>query len=59
MRFSDELFKEGVFAQGIGYPTVPEAKSRIRTIVTATHSREQLQFALDVLEKVGKRLGII
>jgi glycine C-acetyltransferase len=59
MRFSDELFKEGVFAPGIGYPTVPEAKSRIRTIVTATHSREQLQCALDVLEKVGKRLGII
>ncbi len=59
MRFSDEVFKEGVFAQGIGYPTVPEASSRIRTIVTATHSQEQLQFALDVLEKVGKRLGII
>ncbi|PYV40380.1 MAG: 8-amino-7-oxononanoate synthase [Acidobacteria bacterium] len=59
MRFSDELFNEGVFAQGIGYPTVPEAKSRIRTIVTATHSLEQLQFALDVLGKVGKRLGII
>jgi glycine C-acetyltransferase len=59
MRFSDELFREGVFAQGIGYPTVPEAKSRIRTIVTATHTREELQFALDILEKVGKRLGII
>jgi glycine C-acetyltransferase len=59
MRFSDELFQEGVFAQGIGYPTVPEAKSRIRTIVTATHTREQMQFALDVLEKVGRRLSII
>jgi glycine C-acetyltransferase len=59
MRFSDELFAEGVFAQGIGYPTVPEARSRVRTIVTATHSREQLQFALDVLERVGRRLGII
>ncbi len=59
MRFSDELFREGVFAQGISYPTVPEAKSRIRTIVTATHSCEELQFALDTLEKVGKRLGII
>ncbi|HEX2521751.1 MAG TPA: glycine C-acetyltransferase [Terriglobia bacterium] len=59
MRFSDELFAEGVFAQGIGYPTVPEARSRVRTIVTATHTREQLQFALDVLEKVGRRLGII
>jgi glycine C-acetyltransferase len=59
MRFSDQLFQEGVFAQGIGYPTVPEAKSRIRTIVTATHTQAQLQFALDVLEKVGRRLGII
>jgi glycine C-acetyltransferase len=59
MRFSDELFKEGVFAQGIGYPTVPEARSRIRTIVTATHTQTQLQFALDVLERVGGRLGII
>jgi glycine C-acetyltransferase len=59
MRFSDELFQEGVFAPGIGYPTVPEAKSRIRTIVTATHSREQLQYALDCLERVGRRLGII
>ncbi len=59
MRFSDELFREGVFAQGISFPTVPESKSRIRTIVTATHSREELQFALDTLGKVGKRLGII
>ncbi len=59
MRFSDELFKGGVFAQGIGYPTVPEAKSRVRTIVTATHTQEQLLYALDVMEKVGRRLGII
>jgi len=59
MSFADELFKEGVFAQGIGYPTVPESKSRIRTIVTATHSREQLQYALDVMQRVAKRLGIL
>jgi glycine C-acetyltransferase len=59
MNFADELFKEGVFAQGIGYPTVPESKSRIRTIVTATHSREQLQYALDVMQRVAKRLGIL
>lgn len=59
MNFADELFKEGVFAQGIGFPTVPESKSRIRTIVTATHSREQLQYALDVMQRVAKRLGIL
>ena len=59
MNFADELFKEGVFAQGIGYPTVPEPKSRIRTIVTATHSREQLQYALDVMQRVARRLGIL
>ena len=59
MRFSDELFANGVFAQGIGFPTVPEARSRVRTIVTATHTREQLQRALDVMGQVGRRLGII
>jgi glycine C-acetyltransferase len=59
MRFSDELFQEGVFAQGIGFPTVPEVKSRIRTIVTATHTREQLQFALDALERVARKLSIV
>lgn len=59
MRLSDRLFAEGVFAQGIGFPTVPEAKSRVRTIVTAQHTKEQLQFALDVFEKVGKELAII
>lgn len=59
MRFSDELFAKGVFAQGIGFPTVPEDRSRIRTIVTATHTQEQLDRALDTLGDVGRRLGII
>src|SRR5580765_2209834 len=59
MRFSDDLFADGVFAQGIGFPTVPEARSRVRTIVTATHTQEQLQRALDVMGQVGRRLGII
>jgi len=59
MRLSDELFANGVFAQGIGFPTVPEARSRVRTIVTATHTQEQLQRALDVMGQVGRRLGII
>ena len=59
MSFADDLFGEGVFAQGIGYPTVPEPKSRVRTIVTATHSKEQLQYALTVMERVAKRQGIL
>ncbi|MBM3802418.1 MAG: glycine C-acetyltransferase [Acidimicrobiia bacterium] len=59
MRFSDELFARGVFAQGIGFPTVPEARSRVRTIVTATHTQQLLQRALEVMGQVGQRLGII
>ena len=59
MKLSDRLFEEGVFAQGIGYPTVPEEKSRVRTIVTAVHSGSELDRALEAFEKVGKELGII
>jgi glycine C-acetyltransferase len=59
MKLSDRLFAEGVFAQGIAYPTVARDKARVRTIVTAAHTREQLQFALDAFKKVGKELGMI
>jgi glycine C-acetyltransferase len=59
MRLSDRLFQEGVFAQGIAFPTVARDKARVRTIVTATHTRDELQFALDVFAKVGRELGII
>ncbi len=59
MRLSDRLFEQGVFAQGIGYPTVPEEKSRVRTIVTSEHTREHLDRALDALGRVGKELGIV
>src|SRR5437762_10131823 len=59
MKLSDRLFEEGVFAQGIGFPTVARDKARVRTIVTATHAREDLQFALDAFQKVGKELGLI
>jgi glycine C-acetyltransferase len=59
MKLSDRLFEEGVFAQGIAFPTVPKGKARVRTIVTATHGRDELQFALDCFEKVGLELGII
>jgi glycine C-acetyltransferase len=59
MRLSDRLFAEGVFAQGIGFPTVARDRARVRTIVTATHSKADLQFALDAFRKVGTELGLI
>src|SRR4051812_5661923 len=59
MQLSDRLFQEGVFAQGIAFPTVARDKARVRTIVTATHTRDELQFALDVFAKVGRELGLI
>ncbi len=59
MRFSKRLFEEGVFAQGIVFPTVPADKCRVRTIVTAIHTNEELSKALDIFERVGKQLQII
>ncbi|HEU4416440.1 MAG TPA: glycine C-acetyltransferase [Candidatus Angelobacter sp.] len=59
MEFSRELFKEGVFTPGIAFPTVAEGKARLRTIMTATHTQDQLTRALEVLKKVGTRMGII
>ena len=58
-QFSRDLFNEGVFACAIGYPTVPEGKARLRTIVTAAHKRADLQKALDTIGRVGKNLGIV
>jgi glycine C-acetyltransferase len=59
MKFSTRLFEEGVFAQGLVFPTVPVDKCRVRTIVTALHTREELTKALNVFEKVGQELNII
>src|SRR6202161_4173962 len=58
-QLSAELFKEGVLATGIAFPTVAKDKARVRTIVTATHTREELDRALDVFKLVGRRMGII
>jgi len=57
--FSRELFSEGVLAMAIGFPTVPEGKARLRTIVTATHKRADLERAAEIIERVGKKLSII
>ncbi|MBV8902427.1 MAG: glycine C-acetyltransferase [Acidobacteriia bacterium] len=56
---SRALFEEGVLATGIGFPTVPKGKARVRTIVTATHSREELDQALEAFRKTGRALGLI
>lgn len=57
--FSAALFEEGLWATGIGFPTVPQGKARIRTIVTATHTREHLDRAVEILTRVAKRMGIL
>jgi glycine C-acetyltransferase len=57
--FSQALFEEGVLALGIGFPTVPKGHARVRTIVTATHTREELDRALEAFRKAGKTLGLI
>src|SRR5579872_4896467 len=59
MDFSRALFDAGVMATGIAFPTVPEGKARIRTIMTSEHNREQLDQALETLEKTAKKLGIL
>ena len=59
MKFSDRAFERGVFAQGIGFPTVAKGKARLRTIVTATHTDEELDRALEILGDAARSLGIL
>ncbi|HEX8815599.1 MAG TPA: glycine C-acetyltransferase [Terriglobales bacterium] len=59
MDFSRELFNQSVLGTGIAFPTVPEGKARIRTIMTATHTQDQLQQALEILKRVGKKMSIL
>ena len=58
-QFSRELFEEGVLATGIGFPTVAKGKARVRTIVSSEHTRAELDRALEVFAKVGKRLALV
>jgi glycine C-acetyltransferase len=59
MALSDKIFERGVFAQGIGFPTVPRGQARLRTMISATHTREHLDTALSAIEDAGRELGII
>ena len=57
--FSAALFENGLLATGIGFPTVPEGKARIRTIVTATHTRAHLDRALEILARTGRSMDLL
>ena len=57
--FSRALFDEGVYATGIGYPTVAQGKARIRTIVSSAHTRETLEKAIDIIARVARRMEIV
>jgi glycine C-acetyltransferase len=59
MDLSKALFDAGVMATGIAFPTVPEGKARIRTIMTSEHTRPQIDQALDILDKTARKLGIL
>jgi glycine C-acetyltransferase len=58
-KLAQRLFEEGVFAQEIVFPMVARDKARVRTIVTAMHTKEDLDFALNAFKKIGKELGLI
>ncbi|TME44779.1 MAG: glycine C-acetyltransferase [Chloroflexi bacterium] len=58
MQLSDLLLERGIFAQGIGFPTVARGQARVRTIVTATHTTAQLDRALEAFADAGRTLGL-
>jgi glycine C-acetyltransferase len=58
-QFSRDLFEEGVFAMSIGFPTVPQGKARIRVMISAAHSTDDLDKGLAAFKSVGKKLGVI
>jgi len=58
-QFSRELFESGVFAMALGYPTVPQGKARIRVMISAAHTKGDLDKGLEAFAKVGKKLGVI
>jgi glycine C-acetyltransferase len=58
-QFSRELYEAGVFGMAIGYPTVPQGKARIRVMISAAHSTDDLDKGLEAFKNVGKKLGVI
>jgi glycine C-acetyltransferase len=58
-QFSRELFENGVFATSLGFPTVPRGKARIRVMISAAHTRDDLDQGLQAFALVGKKLGVV
>ncbi|MFA5007588.1 MAG: aminotransferase class I/II-fold pyridoxal phosphate-dependent enzyme, partial [Candidatus Izemoplasmatales bacterium] len=59
MAFSKKLLEAGVFVSGIVFPTVPKGKGRLRAMISAAHTKEDLDFALEAFRQVGKELSVI
>jgi glycine C-acetyltransferase len=57
--FSRQLFEEDIFAMAIGFPTVPRGLARIRVMVSAMLSQDDLDYGLEKFAQVGKELGVI
>ena len=56
---ADELLKEGIYVIGFSFPVVPKDKARIRTQMSAAHSKEDIDKAINAFVKIGKELGVI
>ena len=58
-QFSQRLYEEGVFGTAITFPTVPRGLARIRVMISAAHSKQDLDTGLEVFDKIGRQLGVI
>src|SRR6185437_6380506 len=59
IQMSDLLLEQGVFVTGFGFPVVPQGQARVRCQISASHTREDLDRAVDAFKRVGARLGIV
>ena len=58
-RFAERLLEEGIYAIGFFFPVVAKGQARIRTQMSAAHTREQLDRAIDAFVRIGRELGVI
>jgi glycine C-acetyltransferase len=59
IKMSEMMLDEGIFVTGFGYPVVPQGHARIRCQLSAAHTRADLEFAVEVFKKVGRKLGLV